>query len=188
VPRNPDMPCAVCGTLLWRGRTSLPPGQAICQPCRRAGLSETMKEVLCLHCGASFRTYRAKFCSRTCFARFDGERRRISTPGDPHYRRQLRERSAPGLGQTQRKRLLDKWRRQLRACVYCGDLATTIDHVLPLVRGGTNHEGNLAPCCKRCNSSKAGWLVVEWRSGLRLPPMREALPWALAPSGERSAA
>ena len=32
--RKPDLPCAQCGRLLWRGRTSLPEGQATCRPCR----------------------------------------------------------------------------------------------------------------------------------------------------------
>ena len=32
--RNPDLPCAQCGRLLWRGSTSLPEGQATCRPCR----------------------------------------------------------------------------------------------------------------------------------------------------------
>jgi endogenous inhibitor of DNA gyrase (YacG/DUF329 family) len=36
MPRKPDVPCASCGRLLWRGRTSLPPGQATCHPCRRS--------------------------------------------------------------------------------------------------------------------------------------------------------
>jgi hypothetical protein len=176
------IPCADCGDLRQVGRRNLPEGSMRCHPCRR---KRSDRLVPCAGCGTEFRraNRKSKFCSRACFARSDGERRRISTPDDPHYRRQLRERSAPGLTQSQRKRLLERWRRQGLPCVYCGDVATTMDHVLPLVRGGTNHEGNLAPCCKRCNSSKAGWTVVEWRSGLRLPPMREALPWTfVAPS------
>lgn len=36
MPRVPDVPCADCGKLMWRGTGSLPPGQARCQPCRRA--------------------------------------------------------------------------------------------------------------------------------------------------------
>lgn len=36
MPRRPDLPCADCGTLMWRTRTSRPEGQARCQPCRRA--------------------------------------------------------------------------------------------------------------------------------------------------------
>jgi hypothetical protein len=31
----PDVPCAGCGKLLWRGRGSLPPGEATCLVCRR---------------------------------------------------------------------------------------------------------------------------------------------------------
>jgi hypothetical protein len=36
VPRKPDVPCADCGVLMWRGSGSLAPGQARCRPCRRA--------------------------------------------------------------------------------------------------------------------------------------------------------
>lgn len=36
MPRRPDLPCASCGRLLWRGTTSLPEGEATCQECRRA--------------------------------------------------------------------------------------------------------------------------------------------------------
>lgn len=69
--------------------------------------------------------------------------------------------------------------RQGRSCSYCPAPATTVDHVLPLVRGGTNYEGNLTPCCRSCNGSKAGWLLVEWRTGRRLAPMPTALGWVL---------
>lgn len=37
MPRKPDTPCAVCGTLIWSGATSLPPGQRTCRPCRATG-------------------------------------------------------------------------------------------------------------------------------------------------------
>lgn len=36
MPHRPDLPCADCGSLLWRSRTSLPEGQARCLPCRRS--------------------------------------------------------------------------------------------------------------------------------------------------------
>lgn len=32
MPRKPDMPCSMCGTLMWRGKTSA--AQPICRPCR----------------------------------------------------------------------------------------------------------------------------------------------------------
>lgn len=34
MPRRPDMPCAICGELMWRGTTTLSPGQAAHNACR----------------------------------------------------------------------------------------------------------------------------------------------------------
>lgn len=54
--------------------------------------------------------------------------------------------------------------RRLRgACVYCGDPADSVDHVIPLVRGGTHGIGNLVPACLTCNKSKHARTVMEWR-------------------------
>lgn len=47
-------------------------------------------------------------------------------------------------------------------CAYCGDCANTVDHIIPLSRGGTNDPENLTPACKSCNSSKRDKLVHEW--------------------------
>ena len=48
-------------------------------------------------------------------------------------------------------------------CVYCGQPATTVDHVRPLARGGWEHEANLVPACGSCNYSKCARLLTEWR-------------------------
>lgn len=69
--------------------------------------------------------------------------------------------------------MLARWVKQGRACAYCPRPADTVDHVVPLVQGGTNYEGNLVPCCRPCNSAKAGMLLVEWRNGRR-PQQRTA--------------
>jgi len=39
-------------------------------------------------------------------------------------------------------------------CVYCGDPATTFDHIIPVSKGGNTTRGNVAPACISCNSSK----------------------------------
>lgn len=39
-------------------------------------------------------------------------------------------------------------------CYYCGSPANTVDHLVPLSKGGTHEEHNLVACCTRCNSSK----------------------------------
>lgn len=45
------------------------------------------------------------------------------------------------------------------ACAYCGatvetGVSLTLDHIVPHVKGGSNHESNLVTCCFRCNSSR----------------------------------
>lgn len=39
-------------------------------------------------------------------------------------------------------------------CAYCGDGATTVDHIIPRSRGGNNDPQNLVSACITCNSSK----------------------------------
>lgn len=180
MPRKPDLPCADCGKLLWRATTSLPEGKARCHPCRRANSAAHPRE--CRGCGATFTVTRVnapeRYCSRACSNRHTSVTRGlVRHPTDARSSRKARERDAPGLGYAARKALRDRWKAQAKTCTYCDKPATTIDHVVPLVRGGTNHEGNLTPCCKTCNSAKAGWTVVEWRTGKRLPPMADPLPW-----------
>ena len=62
-----------------------------------------------------------------------------------------------------RRRRLDVLRAAGWACVYCGAPATTVDHVVPLSRGGGNGRENLAAACLDCNLSKSSMLVEEWR-------------------------
>ena len=52
------------------------------------------------------------------------------------------------------------WLQQLQKgiCHYCGKKfppdELTMDHVLPIVRGGKSTKGNIVPCCKQCNNDK----------------------------------
>lgn len=52
------------------------------------------------------------------------------------------------------------WRQRLQAgvCHYCGQrvgaAALTLDHVVPVSRGGTSTKGNVVPACERCNRTK----------------------------------
>lgn len=47
-------------------------------------------------------------------------------------------------------------------CAYCANPARTIDHVVPLSRGGPHEIGNLLPACARCNFSKGAKSLDEW--------------------------
>lgn len=78
MPRNPDMPCAGCGKLMWRSATSLPEGQARCRTCRVAEAQHGTRQMYrkrqcrCVKCktwhNAECAAYRARRKSETGLA------------------------------------------------------------------------------------------------------------------------
>jgi len=59
-----------------------------------------------------------------------------------------------------------KNRRAEGVCHYCRRRfparELTMDHVVPLVRGGRTTRSNVVPCCKDCNDRKKYLLPHEW--------------------------
>jgi len=47
-------------------------------------------------------------------------------------------------------------------CAYCGDHATTIDHVKAKAKGGPTTVRNCVPACLRCNAAKSHSSVWLW--------------------------
>ena len=39
-------------------------------------------------------------------------------------------------------------------CYYCGQEANTVDHIIPISKGGISSEDNMIAACHRCNSGK----------------------------------
>jgi len=64
------------------------------------------------------------------------------------------------------------WKRRIAdgVCYYCrrsiGHRALTMDHLVPLGRGGRSTRGNVVPACKECNSKKKSLVPVEWQAHL----------------------
>lgn len=64
------------------------------------------------------------------------------------------------------------WKNQLGRgrCYYCEQSVhphdLTMDHVVPLVRGGRTTRSNVVPCCKGCNTAKQNLVPCEWRQYL----------------------
>jgi len=65
------------------------------------------------------------------------------------------------------------WKRRIAdgVCYYCrrqvGFRALSMDHLVPLGRGGRSVRGNVVPACKACNSRKQSMLPVEWTDYVR---------------------
>ena len=62
------------------------------------------------------------------------------------------------------------WKRRCAkgVCHYCGRPAParelTMDHIVPLARGGRSTKGNCVPACKDCNNRKKSLLPMEWEA------------------------
>lgn len=60
------------------------------------------------------------------------------------------------------------WKRRCSAgvCYYCGKKVSprslTMDHIVPIIRGGKSMKGNMVPACKKCNNQKKDRLLMEW--------------------------
>ena len=55
-------------------------------------------------------------------------------------------------------------------CHYCHRQVAhkdiTMDHLVPLARGGKSSKDNLVPACKQCNNKKKNLLPLEWQEYL----------------------
>ena len=74
------------------------------------------------------------------------------------------------------------WKNQVGQgqCYYCRrrvqPQALTMDHIVPIVRGGRSTKGNVVPCCKACNSQKTHRLPLEWTEYLEARQQAAARP------------
>jgi 5-methylcytosine-specific restriction protein A len=69
------------------------------------------------------------------------------------------------------KNLSQSWSLQ---CVYCAHAFDkkktnfTVDHIVPLSKGGSNQIKNLAPCCVSCNQDKKNNIWKPRFEGIKL--------------------
>lgn len=65
------------------------------------------------------------------------------------------------------------WKRRCAKgfCHYCGQPMApgelTMDHIVPIARGGKSTKGNIVPACKECNNKKKQMLPIEWEAYLQ---------------------
>ena len=84
----------------------------------------------------------------------------IDIQADPAHVRREREKARA-------LRATDWWRAQLQkgVCHYCGRAVgaanLTMDHVVPVARGGRSVRTTCVPCCKECNNEKKAKTPAE---------------------------
>lgn len=87
-----------------------------------------------------------------------------------HYHKDIEKSRSVGVRNTHNRRvregtvklsktiLAQRVREQGGKCLYCpvvfGVVKATVEHLIPVCRGGTNDEANIAASCKSCNSRK----------------------------------
>jgi 5-methylcytosine-specific restriction endonuclease McrA len=74
--------------------------------------------------------------------------------------RRGRERTTTGSFTVGQMRLL--FASYLNRCAYCPNTATSLDHVVPLARGGSNDIDNLVPACFGCNLRKGARSLLQF--------------------------
>jgi 5-methylcytosine-specific restriction endonuclease McrA len=64
------------------------------------------------------------------------------------------------------------WKNRIGSglCYYCGARVAprelTLDHLVPVSRGGKSTRGNCVAACKACNNKKKNMLPMEWEEYL----------------------
>lgn len=91
----------------------------------------------------------------------------------PRYRRAARYKKKPAW--QKEKELRARLKRVLQAqsggyCGYCGKRKKklTLDHIVPVSKGGVTRLNNLVLCCFTCNQIKADRTVEQWLAYLEM--------------------
>ena len=96
--------------------------------------------------------------------------------------------SDPRKTRTYKKQRLVVLNRDGWSCYYCGLDATTVDHLIPIIKGGNPLSlDNLVSCCKSCNSSKgsrnAPFFLAQKATPLIFPSKISPITSNTVPSG-----
>jgi len=111
-------------------------------------------EKICPECGGVFVTSKSykKFCSLKCCYTYSNRRDHKRYK----HNRRAREKNAPGSFKMEDFFELIKGLKNI--CPSCGNCIRTncfsVDHIMPLSKGGSNYISNIQPLCYLCNVKK----------------------------------
>lgn len=185
-------PCAVCGREFRARGSSIAKGHGLtCSPkCSHrfvaAKAAHPARLRSCHRCGRRFHakarpSQPRRFCSRECFSAWNQGERRFNWKGGitsdtAAYKREAaaKRRSitmglafCPGVSKVEWREICSVFGHR---CPSCGRHEReigrlTMDHIIPLSKGGIHQPGNVQPLCGRCNSKKNTRIVAFDPSG-----------------------
>ena len=160
--------CRVCGGSL---ENNIYKGQhGICKVCDNARRSEYLKSHP-LNAEKNRQAFRTFYTNHKAQVQ---ERNRKWKENNPeqnklnrqHENRLRKYRDRNAVGSFTRKECETKLRECNYKCIYCGQSLSieniTIDHLIPLSKGGTNYIDNLVPSCLECNCKKYNKILYRY--------------------------
>lgn len=181
-----DVPCTRCGDMMWRSkeRADMP----VCRPCRAKcpapyrPRSNALPDRNCEGCGLALTrkqlSNRNRFCSLACANQTLPLRGIVVMPensvSDPYgnQRKCAQRRARKAAAEIEVVEPLYIFERDNWRCHLCGKtvdrhlngrhpLGPTLDHVIPLSRGGEHSRANVALAHRRCNTRKGNRAAGE---------------------------
>lgn len=154
-PRPANIQCLACGEFKTDNSGKY------CKKCRDVLYRLRHKE-RCLADDDYHRSYNQKLYDNSKKWRANNPDKNRAILDAKYRKRSARKRGAEGsFTSTELKQLFSDCGNQCLKCGSCDNL--TIDHVVPIVLGGTNYLVNIQPLCRPCNSSKSHYEIIDYR-------------------------
>jgi 5-methylcytosine-specific restriction endonuclease McrA len=120
-----------------------------------------------------------EICAKNAAYRSENYERRLEIERDSRAKNKDKWRPAKNARQSVRNRALKEdqfviltkeLQRVYRdSCYNCGSMENqTLDHLIPLSKGGRHSVGNIGTLCSSCNSSKHARTITEWKHSKRM--------------------
>ena len=120
-----------------------------------------------------------EICAKNAAYRSENYGRRLEIERDSRAKNKDKWRPAKNARQSVRNRALKEdqfviltkeLQRVYRdSCYNCGSMENqTLDHLIPLSKGGRHSVGNIGTLCSSCNSSKHARTITEWKHSKRM--------------------
>lgn len=152
--------CSVCKITFYTGYEQ----QHRCDTCTYKPLVKESKQ--CLICKNEFLAIRKKqkHCSRKCYGKYFYTIRNIEKRRFYSRTREAKEKGANGkYSLLEWKNLKKRYNYRCPACDKVEpDIKLTIDHIVPISKGGSNNIENIQPLCKICNIIKGNRFTKKY--------------------------